>query len=147
MSAVNRDSSQAVRTGASATRRSARMSQASELTHPRVAFALADLLDEIAQAFDAGRLDHVVYKSALRAARAINDVTSHQYGMTRAMRCNCKRVIRTSASLFDEAPPIKCLECDTSFEIIHDEDFTAGVFEKSRRARAPEVRGSLERSP
>lgn len=140
-------SSRLVGEGADATRRSARLSQASELTHPSVAFAFADLLDEIARIADTDRLDHVVQNAALRAARAISDVASHQQGMTRAMRCSCNRVIRTSASQLDDAPPIKCLECGSSFAVIEVEDYTQGTSGIARKARTADPRGTFERSP
>lgn len=140
-------SSGLVEAGADATRRSARLSQGSELTHPSVAFAFADLLDEIARIADSDRLDHVIRNAALRAARAISDVASHQQGMTRAMRCSCNRIIRTSASQVDNAPPIKCLACGDCFVVISVEDHTRGTAGSARRPRATDTRGTFERNP
>jgi hypothetical protein len=130
--------------GAKALRQSIRRSYGTELTNPRVGFALADLLQDIANAAEAGLLDHVVQRSAIRASAAISEIQAQQSGLTQLAGCGCGRRFRISAAILSLAS-ISCGDCKEEFvicarpECSQVDDFPSNV-------RAP-IRGSMGLNP
>lgn len=131
--------------GAKALRRSIRNRYSAELTNPRVGFALIDLLQDLAEAAEAGSLDLVVQNSAIRAGAEIMEIEAQQTGLTQLARCGCGRHLRISAELLARAP-INCGDCKEEFRIFAAPTRVDDVRDFATRVRMPS-RGRAEHSP
>lgn len=143
-----------IRGGAAAALRSVRHTRGVEFTNPRVGFAFADLLEELAKAAGAGIIDHRVCNAAIRASAAIVEIEQQQRGATVLVKCSCGRHFRISGEILSVGR-ITCELCDTGFRVVSgrlDEpadwsDPSESNKEKSNASRVGKTRGRIERSP